>query len=278
MIELIYDDHNTLSFWEKFFYSNSLSYRLNDISSFEIDLEKAPDEIIYLNCTGNLIRYAVKSLIHVKVEQYLDYLAIYNRHVINDFNTFNYIYNLIEQYRMFKRYGLSYPFIVFSSNLDELLQMCNKLSPPFQLISNIPSEYNIKNLFNNVGELKAYLDSEKYSDTSKDVLVVRQFIPPKDKKHYKVLVIDEKIIYVYCLDIITGKFELRSDIEDLEQLLKKYSNMMTQTGFKFAELEFITAKNNAIYTICFRSAPILNEEIESITYNAGSKALLNLLK
>jgi hypothetical protein len=278
LIELIYDNKLILPFWEEFFAYSSLEYRLNDISSFEIDLEKAPDEIIYLNCTGHFNDYSSNSLIPVKIEQYLDYLAIYNRNVINDFNTINYSFNLIEQYRLFKRCGLSYPLTVFSSEVDEFISMCGKLPQSFNLISNTPSATNKENIFENVNELKSYLSSDKFSNPNNDTLIARQFIPPKENKHQRALIIDGKVVYVYNIEKENNNFELISKIDDINPLLDKYIELTNQTGFNYSEIEFIKASNNVIYTLCLRPAPIVHNEIESKINSAGKNALLSLLK
>jgi hypothetical protein len=274
LIELIYDNKNILSFWDDFFKSNSLEYRLNDILTFEIDLEKAPDEIIYLNSTG----YSLDSSLHVKIEQYLDYLAIYNRKVINDFNTINYSFNLIEQYRLFKRVGLSYPLTIFSSEIDEFLTMSESLPQPFQLISNNPSANNDNNIFENVVEFKSFLGSDNFSYPTNETLIARQFIPPKENKHQRALIIDGKVVYVYNIEKENNNFELISKIDDINPLLDKYIELTNQTGFNYSEIEFIKASNNVIYTLCLRPAPIVHNEIESKINSAGKNALLSLLK
>ena len=131
MIELIYENKDWLPFFKDALDEIDAEYRLNKIDEFELDLNQPPDNILYINRISPSSHTRGHNIAYINGEQYLEYLASYNRTVINDYRTINYELSKVEQIKLLKRHGLSYPQTVFGSDIIELIKAAAQMPLPF---------------------------------------------------------------------------------------------------------------------------------------------------
>jgi glutathione synthase/RimK-type ligase-like ATP-grasp enzyme len=258
MVELIYENDAILEFYETALTEIDVSFRLNFIESSQLDITQPPDDIIYLNCvSADADLRGHKSAI-IQLEQYLEHLAAYNRKVVNDYRTIDYMISKVAQFRLMKRFGLTYPQAIFSSNSEELLSMAASLALPATVCKDQSSRLSEKQLCSSMPEIKKTLKALAASESTADTWLVQQYVEPRDGVVTRVEFFDESPVYAYSRPEQTGPESLNvseSEVQLVEipeahaQLMERYGEMCHSVGFRQAGVDFVTARNGSIYTL-----------------------------
>ena len=275
MIEIIYENSDQTGFFTAALDEIKFEYRLRRISELELDLAQPPDEILYIN----LISQSEKIVRHDKAllfgEQYLEYLATYNRRVINDYRTFNYQISRVEQIKLFKRNGLAYPQTLFGAEKERLLEAAQKMPTPFVTTHNLPTSDIGKEFFNDVAEFESFLESERFVASPDGIMLLQEFIKPKDNKITKVAIIDGQLVYAYQIEFTNNDENKYIYLPDFKhQLISKYIEISKQVGYDIATFEYIEATNGAVYTCAIDGLGEYPKEIEEISDYKAKKAFL----
>lgn len=274
MVELIYNNESVLGFYKNSLDNADITYRLNNIETLELDLNQPPDNIIFINLVSPI---SDRSDYISKLEQYLEYLAAYNRKVLNGHQSINYEMNKVEQYRLLKRFGLTYPNTSFGSDSQTLLNSTSTLSMPLIAKLNRSKNGTGNQFCENYKELETYLQSINFDEVPDGILLLQEYIDPKIPEITRVLFIDYQFVYAY--NITTGKetpdYNLIPDFQ--HQLIDKYINISKEANFDLVEFEYIQAKNSAVYTFDINCIPEYPENIEQETNHRAQKAFLDLI-
>lgn len=279
MVEIIYENKENLLFFEKALAEITVPYRLNNIQNLKLDLNQPPDDIVFLNRVSPALSDDKEGSAFIKCEQYLDYLAAYNRKVINDHRTVNYEISYIEKIKLFKRHGLAYPQTIFSSEIDELEKMAHSMPMPFILKDNqFVDGYN-RAIFENNKNLEEYLYSDNFALIPNGILVLQEYIRTNENKITRVEIINGKFVYAYQIIAEDDKNDVFEYLPDFEhQLIDKYISIAKSSGYDMVGFEFVEAKNKAIYTLDICGASLYNQTIESASGDKAKIAFQELIK
>lgn len=215
MIELIYENDDWLPFFEKALDEVGVPYRLNFIENLQLDMNQPPDNILYLNrvSPSSHTRGHFQSIINC--EQYLEYLDAYNRRVINGAATLTFEHSKVDQYRLLKRLGMSYPRTVFSSQPKELARMAAHLTFPVLTKHNCSGKGLGIERFDSVAQLNEQLLADETDDrlssgdrsTKYDLItaagspdgiyLVQEYIEPRGNRITRVEIIDGQLVYAF---------------------------------------------------------------------------------
>ena len=301
MVELIYENKDWLPFFEDALNEINIPYRLNKIDELELDLNQPPDNILYINRISPSSHTRGHKDAFIKGEQYLEYLAAYNRKVINDFRTINYELSKVEQIRLLKRSGLSFPKTLFGSDKDELVKMANSMPLPFLTKHNCSGKGLGIRICNTVAELEKYLNSDDYIPSPDGVLLLQEYIKPKHNRITRVEICDGQLVYAFHSSTEQG-FELcpadACRVDTISQavceidsdnslftyipnfqhkIVKKYIEMCQAIGFDMAGIEFVEAQNGAIYTYDINGTTNYSPDVEKASGSIAKKAFQELV-
>jgi len=302
MVELIYENADWLPFFTNALDEVNIEYRLNKIDELELDLNQPPDNILYINRISPSSHTRSHKNAYILGEQYLEYLATYNRTVINDYRTINYELSKVEQIKLLKRHGLSYPQTVFGSEIDELLKAAAQMPLPFLTKHNCSGKGLGITLCNTVADLKNYLESDAYIPSPDGVLLLQEYIKPKNDRVTRVEICDGKLVYAFHSSTEQG-FELcpadacRIDaksqavceisegdslftyIPDFNhQIVSKYIEICNSVGFDMAGIEFVEAINGAVYTYDINGTTNYSPDVEKASDNMAKKAFQTMVQ
>ncbi|KAA3634963.1 MAG: alpha-L-glutamate ligase [Calditrichaeota bacterium] len=293
MIEIIFENEDWLPFFKEALNEINVPFRLNKITEFQIDLNQPPDNIIFLNRISPSSHTRGNQDAFILGEQYLEYLATYNRTVINDYRTINYELSKVEQIQLLKRHGLAYPKTSFGSEKDELVKMAHSMPLPFLTKHNCSGKGLGIHVFNTVEEFEEYINSDEYIPSPDGILLLQEYIKPKDDRITRVEIIDGELVYAFHSSTAQG-FELcpadacRIDVQksgavcEIEgdslftylpdfkhQIVSKYIEICQAVGFDMAGIEFVEAVNGAVYTYDINGTTNYSPDIEKAS---GDKA------
>lgn len=277
MVEIIYENKGRLNFFEAALKEIDVECRLNDINDLKLDLTQPPDDIVYLN---RIRSSSGKNHTLINGEQYLEYLATYNRRVINDYRTFNYEISRVEQLRLFKRNGLTYPQTLFGSEKDELLSSAKKMPTPFVVKHNCPGNSDGTRLFEDVASFEKYLNSDNFIPSPDGVLLLQEFIKPKNDRITRIEFLNGKFIYAYYQSnrFKTNQITTEYLPDYKHQLVKKYIEIAMQTGYDIAGFEFVEATNGAVYTYKIIGTTDYISEIEKTSGDRAKNMFQEFIK
>ena len=286
MVEIIYENKDWLRFFEKALEEISVDCRLNFIQEIAIDLNQPPDDIIYLNRISPSSHTRGNDRALINGEQYLEYLAAYNRRVINGIGTLNYEMSKVEQFRLLKRHGLSHPRTVFSSDLKELTAAAKFLPFPVLVKHNCSGKGLGIRKFDTSELLAEYFRSDEVELSPDGILLVQEYIEPEDNYITRVEIIDGQLVYAFKSSCDQG-FELcpadacrtgdgsgKSVAPDSNQslfeyiegfehpLVEKYISMTMAVGYDMAGIEFIKSTSGSVYTYDINGTTNYSRDVE----------------
>ena len=301
MVEFIYENEDWIPFFINALDEIKVKYRLNKIDEFQLDLNQPPDDILYINRISPSSHTRGHNLAYINGEQYLEYLATYNRKVINDFRTINYELSKVEQIKLLKRHGLAYPQTVFGSDINELIKMAAQLPLPIISKHNCSGKGLGITFCNTVAEIADYLKSENYIASPDGILLIQEYIKPKHNRITRVEICDGKLVYAFHASTEQGfelcpadacKLESKSqavcDIADGDSLftyisefshplVSKYIEVCKSAGYDMAGIEFVEALNGALYTYDINGTTNYSPYVEKSSGNRAKKAFQNLI-
>lgn len=248
MIELIYNDKKTADYFQEIFSNNNISFRLNDLRGFRLDLHQPPDEVLYLNQIEANYTEQGETQTMLLLEQYLEYLATYNRRVVNNVDTLLYEVEYFEKLRLLKRLGLNYPPTVFSSDYNDLYNKVSSINPPVHIFSDRSQYVYGKERHDTLSTLHAKLISLGQNEFN-EILFVQQYIQPQNNQLHKVFFIKNKIEFAGVQDIDTG-IVTECDLP-AEQIVKKFQILNEESKHQLLEFSYVIAKNKALYILDF---------------------------
>ncbi len=300
MVELIYENSDWLPFFTKALDEIDAEYRLNKIDELKLDLNQPPDNILYINRISPSSHTRGHNHAYIIGEQYLEYLASYNRTVINDYRTINYELSKVEQIKLLKRHGLSYPQTVFGSEKEELIKAAAQMPLPFLTKHNCSGKGLGITLCNTVAELKEYLNSDAYIPSPDGILLLQEYIKPKNDRVTRVEICDGKLVYAFHSSTEQGfelcpadacRIEAKSQAvceisegdslftylpDFTHQIVSKYIEICNDAGFDMAGIEFVEAINGAIYTYDINGTTNYSPDVEKASGDMAKKAFQKL--
>lgn len=293
MVEIIYENEDWLPFFIEALDEIDVPYRLNKITEFKLDLNQPPDNIIYLNRISPSSHTRGNKDAFILGEQYLEFLASYNRTVINDYRTINYGLSKVEQIRLLKRHGLAYPRTSFGSEIDELINSAHSMPLPLLTKHNCSGKGLGIRIFETVAGLEKYLKSDEFVPSPDGILLLQEYIKPKNDQITRVEIADGKLVYAFHASTEQG-FELcpadacRVDVQTSaavcdvngnslftfipdfkHQIVDKYIEICNAAGFDMAGIEFVEATNGAVYTYDINGTTNYSPDVEK---ESGFKA------
>ena len=300
MVEIIYENHDWLPFFENALSEIGVAFRLNFIEEFELDLNQPPDNIIYLNRISPSSHTRGNHSAIIKGEQYLEYLAAYNKVVINDYRTINYEISKVEQIKLLKRSGLAYPQTIFSSEIEELIKMAHSMPLPLLTKHNCSGKGLGISLFNTNKKLESYLHSDDFIPSPDGILLLQQYIKPKNNRITRIEIMDGKFVYAFYSATDKG-FELCpadacrtgqkgaascdsgdslfTYIPDFKHpLVDKYIEIASSVGFDMVGIEFVESTNGAVYTYDINGTTNYSPDVEETSGHKAKKAFQQMIK
>ena len=301
MVELIYENKDWLPFFTNALDEINVEYRLNKIDEFTLDLNQPPDNILYINRISPSSHTRGHNHAYINGEMYLEYLATYNRTVINDYRTINYELSKVEQIKLLRRNGLSYPQTVFGSEPDELIKAAAQMPLPFLTKHNCSGKGLGITLCNTVAELESYLKSDKYIPSPDGILLLQEYIKPKNDRITRVEICDGKLVYAFHSSTEQGfelcpadacrtdmKSQAVCDVSDGEslfsyipnfshQIVSKYIEICNSVGFDMAGIEFVEAVNGAVYTYDINGTTNYSPDVEKTSGDMAKKAFQKMV-
>ncbi len=255
MVEIIYENESILEYFTTALEEINVPYRLNFIDASELDIAQPPDDIVYLNCVGADAHSRGHGSSILLLEQYLEHLAAYNRKVVNDYHTLDFMISKIAQYRLMKRHGLTHPQTIFSSDVEELLSMSPGISFPVVARGDHPGRRSEFQTCTTQPQLEAALRKLSADKTSGGVMLVQQYIEPREGLVSRVEFIDFSPVCIYTQSDHSGDKTPSSGIvvgqiaDAQQQLVNRYADLCRSAGFRMAGVEFVTGRNGSIYTL-----------------------------
>ncbi|MFQ5498505.1 MAG: RimK family alpha-L-glutamate ligase [Candidatus Zixiibacteriota bacterium] len=302
MVELIYENKDWLPFFTGALDEITVPWRLNYIEDFELDLNQPPDNVIYLNRISPSSHTRGHNSAIIRGEQYLEHLAAYNRTVLNGAETLNYEMSKVEQYRLLERFGLNYPPTVFSSNLDELIVQAYRLNFPVLTKHNCSGKGLGIRLVQSAVELRDYLGSTDYEPSPDGILLVQQYIQPRNDRITRVELLGGELVYAFHSSTKQG-FELCpadacavdreglsgavcskdnnlfSYIPDFDHpLAYKYAEMAREVPFDLVGIEFVEGNNGVPYTYDINATTNYSPDVENASGHLAKLAFQRLIK
>lgn len=301
MVEFIYENPDWLPFFTDALDEIKVSYRLNKIDEFQLNLNQPPDDILYINRISPSSHARGNDKAFILGEQYLEYLATYNRKVINNFRTINYELSKVEQIKLLKRHGLAYPQTIFGSNKDEIIKASAQLPLPILTKHNCSGKGLGITFCNTVAELKEYLYSENFVPSPDGILLVQEYIKPKHDRITRVEICDSKLVYAFHASTEQGfelcpadacKIETKSQAvceisegdslftyipEFSHPLVSKYIEICKSAGYDMAGIEFVEAVNGALYTYDINGTTNYSPDVEISSGHLAKKAFQDLV-
>ena len=287
MVEIIYENRDWLPFFETALDEIDVEHRLNDIENFVLDVNQPPDNVIFLNRISPSAEARGHNRAILHGEQYLEHLAAFNRTVINGERTFDIDFSKVEQYRLLKRLGLNYPATVFGSEVDQLLHNSAALSFPLITKHNRSGLGHGIRKFTGYKELEAYLHSEEFIPSPDGILLLQEYIRPKNDRIVRVELIDRRLVYAYEIatteesqssddDGTNGRFTILPDFQ--HPLLAKYGELAGAVGFDIVAIEFVEAVNGIIYTFDINGTPNYPAAVEAASDHAARRAFQKMIR
>ncbi len=302
MIEIIYENEDWLPFFVTALDEISVPYRLNFIAQHQLDLSQPPDDILYLNRISPSSHTRGNAQALINGEQYLEYLQSYNRRVINPLPTMNYEMSKVEQYRLLKRHGLSYPKCVFSSDMTALNKAARNLTFPVLTKHNCSGKGLGIKKFDTLAHLSEYLLSDSVEHSPDSILHVQEYIEPKGNVVTRVEILDGKLVYAFRSSCEQG-FELcpadacRIDqakgksgapdsdsslfewIDSFEHpLVDKYIEISKAVGFDMAGFEFVESQAGSVYTYDINGTTNYSPDVERQSGNLARTSFQEFVK
>ena len=290
MVEIVYENEAWLPFFVDALDEIGVSHRLNFIETTELNLSQPPDNVIFFNRVSPSAHARGHRLSHIRAEQYLEYLAAYNRVVINDKRTIDYELSKVAQYQLLKRHGLAYPPTVFGSDREELISASGRLIFPVLTKHNCSGNGIGMHRFDRPAELRSYLQSEEFEPSPDGILLIQQYIEPRHDRVTRVELIDGELVYGLHADTSAGfglcpaaadggdgsPFALIPDFE--HPLVAKYQNLMDETGFDMAGIEFVESVNGMTYTLDINGTTTYAQSIEQASGGLARQAFQRMIK
>jgi len=206
---------------------------------------------------------------------YLEYLAAFNRRVINDIRTLNYEMSKVEQYRLLKRHGLAYPSTVFSSEISELIKAAKQIAFPVLVKHNRScKEYGMKRC-DSLAELTQYLYSPDLIPSPDEIFLVQEYIESKENWITRVQIIDGQLVYAYR-ESIQGKAAFIPDFN--HPIVEKYIEITKNTGYDIVNFEFIESQTGSLYTFDINGTLFFKKEIENQSNYPAKKAFQTFIR
>jgi len=302
MVEIIYENSDWLPFFQKALDEIKVPFRLNLIEDMELDLNQPPDNIIYLNRISPSSHTRGNHQSIIRGEQYLEFLAAYNRKVINGVRTIGVETSKVQQYKLLQQFGILFPETVFSSEIDELLEMTKRLSFPVLTKHNCSGKGLGIKKFDSMTTLSDYLHSSEHIPSPDGILLVQEHIDPKDNRVTRVELSDGELVYAFHSSCEQG-FDLcpadacRIDksnelaatsplddnlfeyIRDFEHpLVIEYIEMATVASFDMVGIEFVENSEGAAYTYDINGTTNYSPDVERESGDLAKKAFQRLIK
>ena len=284
MVELIYENKSVLHFFQDALAEIEVPYRVNFIEETELDISQPPDDIVYLNCVGADSHIRGNRSALIRLEQYLEHLAAYNRNVINDYRTLDYLMSHVAQIRLMKRFGLTYPQTVFSSNVDELLSMANNVNFPAVVRYDRSAQSSSAQICSDWRALDAYLRLDSAASTSESVILVQQYIEPRDGVTSRVEIIDYEPVYTVnfrCdlrLPSAAAEYSSVETQSNQVQPVSRYVELCQASGLRMAGIQYVTASNGSVYTLGLHGAGEYSIAAENQTGHQLKRAALRMIQ
>lgn len=302
MVEIIYENSDWLPFFQTALDEIEVPFRLNFIEEMQLDLNQPPDNIIYLNRVSPSCHSRGHHQSIIRGEQYLDFLASYNRKVINGVRTIGVETSKVLQYKLLQRFGILFPETVFSSEIDELLEMAKRLTFPVLTKHNRSGKGLGIKKFDRPATLRDYLHSKEYIPSPDGILLAQEYIEPKDNRITRVELTDGKLVYAFHSSCEQG-FELcpadacRIDqpqelvstapldgnlfeyIENFEHpLVVEYIELAEVAAFDMVGIEFVENSEGATYTYDINGTTNYSPDVEKASGHLAKKAFQRLIK
>lgn len=302
MVEIIYENKDWLPFFESALEEIGVKCRLNFIEELELDVLQPPDDILYLNRISPSSHTRGHNNAVIRGEQYLEHLHAFNRQVINGARSLDFEMSKINQYQLLKKFGLAYPVTFFGSEVETLLNLAERVPFPMVTKHNRSGKGLGIHKFDSLQELQVYLRSDQYQEPPDGILLLQEYIKPKNDRITRVEICDGKLVYAFHSSTIQG-FELcpadacRIDtpkgiaaapdadaplfnwIEDFDHpIVKKYIELCAYAGFDMAGIEFVEGENGALYTYDINGTTNYSPDVERQSTHRARRAFQELVK
>jgi len=236
----------------------------------------------------------------------LNWLEKNNRRVINNSRALNLEVSKSLQYKELEEFGIKTPKTIYCSNKESILKSANIFRKPFITKHNRGGKGLGVKLFNNKKELDSHVSGKDFEPSIDGITLLQEYIDARPKVIIRAEFVNSKFLYAVEVDASDG-FELcpacpEDQINEPEtqffgeycptignkfriiknykrnKMIENYEKFIKKNGIEIAGIEYITDKNNTIYTYDINTNTNYNSQAEKRSEIKGMKSIAKFLK
>ena len=267
----VYVIHENLEWTQhlvKWLEEKKIPYELWDLSKGILNLQEAPPEGVFYNRMSASSHTRGHRYAPEYTEQVLSWLTRHGRKVVNGLGAINLEISKVKQYLALEENNIPHPRTVAVLGQDQILEGARQLNIyPLITKHNRAGKGLGVQLFQNEGELEAYVNSPAFEPSVDGITLLQEYIKPADGRIRRSEFIGQKFLYTVSIDSSDGfqlcpadgcqigkkKEELESSekfqiTEPLEKEREQaYTKFLQNSGIDVAAIEWVQSVSGEIY-------------------------------
>jgi len=264
-----------------------------------VDLEREPEDAVYFNRVSPSSHLRGKPYSIEHAINFIGHLNNHGRKVINNLPTQYLELNKFAQYTALVKSGIAFPKTIAAFGKEHILGVAEDFSYPLILKPNRGGSGDGVEIFHSYDEVKKRLDQDDI-DTRDGVVLVQEYIKPKDAVIYRSEFIGGEYVYTVKIRVDEGFNLCPADVCNLEMKicpienkqedkftilkdykpdnLTKYQEFVKQQGYDIAGIEFVVDESGKAYTYDINANTNYNGAAEEKAGISAYDALAKYLK
>jgi hypothetical protein len=301
-IVVLYENEDWLPPLEAALAAEGLAYRLQKVWRGRLDLDREPDEAIYLNrmSPSSHTRGHLESV--DLMGEMLAWLEHHGRRVVNGARAFELEVSKVKQDLALRRYGIHTPRTVMAVGREALLEAAADFDGPFITKHNQGGKGLGIQLFESADQLADHVDSESFDPGPRGQMLVQQYIEPREPFITRVELVAGEFVYAMRSDTSEGfelcpadacevpsaapevcpvdgaaKFSL-SPLGADDPLVAKYRSLCEGEQIEIAGIEFVEGADGQRYTYDINTTTNYNSAVGEQAGVDGMRVIARYLR
>ena len=200
----VYVIHENLEWTQhlvKWLEEKKVPYELWDLSKGILNLQEAPPEGVFYNRMSASSHTRGHRYAPEYTEQVLSWLTRHGRKVVNGLGAINLEISKVKQYLALEENGIPHPKTVAVLGQDQILEGARQLNTyPLITKHNRAGKGLGVQLFQNEGDLEAYVNSPAFEPSVDGITLLQEYIKPADGRIRRSEFIGQKFLYTVSID------------------------------------------------------------------------------
>jgi len=281
--------------------SRGLTWQEHFVDGGTLDLTQLPADGVYINRMSPSAHTRNHQGGVSYLKEFLAYLEISGRRVINGSNAFALEVSKVRQDSALRAAGIQTPRTIAVIGDSRLKEAARKMDLPFITKHNQGGKGLGVQLFRDLAAFDRYVDSDDFVPSPDGITLLQQYVEPADGHITRVELVGGSFLYAihsstdggfqlcpadvcniddgdFCPVEDTGKFQLADDLTADDPLVQKYLRLMDEQGLDVAGIEFVTDANGIRYTYDINGTSNYNGNVEAAHDLHGMGAIADLVK